>query len=422
MPDFAGDFSLQDIVHLTLAVAIGFLIGFEREHRHRVEARERSFAGARTFTLVALAGALSGLIDEGFVLPAVTLAAIAGLTGAAYWSVARANPGGGGTTEIALFVTFLLGLAAVRDYAIPAAIGGVAVAIILSIKESVERWASSLTERELYAALRFLAIAVIVLPVLPNQGYGPYEALNPREIWMMVVFISGLSFLGYWLIKSVGEDKGFLLTGLAGGLASSTATTLSLSRFAKEGADPGRAAAGIIAANVVMVARVGFLLAAVARDVLTALAPALATAGVVGAAAALLIWRRRDKTEGERKPLELGNPMELKPAFIFAALLAVITLASRFGADQFGDSGLLVVAFISGLADVDAITLTAGRQAGIGDITAATAGAAVLIAVFSNIVVKAGMTWTIGGAAAGRIVALSFAAMVAAGTVAFLLV
>jgi len=422
MPDIAGDFSLQDIVHLGVALAIGFLIGFEREHTHTAEQREHSFAGARTFSLVALAGALAGLIDDGFVLPAVALAAIAGLTGAAYWSVARDRPGSGGTTEIALFVTFLLGLAAVRDYAVPAAIGGVAVAIILSIKESVQRWAQSLSEDELHAALRFLAISIIILPILPNEGYGPYDALNPREIWLMVVFISGLSFLGYWLIKSVGEDKGFLLTGVAGGLASSTATTLSLARFAKEGANPARAAAGIIAANVVMVVRVGFLLAAVARDVLTALAPALAAAGVVGAAAALLIWRREKNAEATPKPLQLGNPMELKPAFIFAALLAAITLASRFGADQFGDSGLLVVALVSGLADVDAMTLTAGRQAGVGDITAATAGAAVLAAVFSNTAVKAAMTWSIGGAAAGRFVALSVAAMIAAGAVVFLVI
>lgn len=422
MPDFSTAEALFDLRNLAVALAVGFLIGFEREHTHVVEAREHTFAGARTFALVALAGGLTGLFEQSLILSAVALLMIGALTVAAYWASAREQSGFGGTTEVAIAVTFLLGLAATRGYLLVAAAGGVAVAIILSIKPSVKKLAASLTGKELYAALRLLAISVIILPVLPNEGFGPYEALNPQAIWLMVVFISGLSFMGYWLIRIVGADKGFLLTGLAGGLASSTATTLSLSRFAKEGAKASQVAAGVVAANVVMVLRVGFLLAAVARDVLAAVAPALGAAAIAGAAAALWIWRSERRTEKAHDAIDLGNPMEIRPALIFAALLAVITLASRFGADQFGEGGLLVVAFISGLADVDAITLTAGRQAGVGDITASIAAAAVLAAVFSNIVAKAGMAWTIGGPAAGRVVALSFAAMVVAGGAVFLLV
>ncbi len=419
MPDFAADISLDDLIHLAVALAIGFLIGFEREHTHRAEAREHSFAGARTFALTALAGALSGLADEGLILPSVLLLSIAALTAVAYWSSAREKPGAGGTTEIALFLTFVLGLAATRGYVVEAAIGGVATAIILSIKQNVQHWASSLSERELHAALRLLAISVIVLPILPDQDFGPYDALNPRTIWLMVVFISGLSFFGYWLIKLVGESGGILITGLTGGLASSTATTLSLSRFAKDGAEGRAVAAGIIAANVVMLIRVGILVAAISRPVLAALWPALLAGALAGAAAALYLWRGRDTSTNAKAALDIDNPMEIRPALFFAALLAVISVAAAFGADKFGDAGLAIVGLISGLADVDAITLTAGRQAAAGSIGADGAALAVMAAVGSNIVVKAGMAWGIAGPRTGAPVAVACGVAAAASAVVF---
>ncbi len=421
MPEIAAATSLSDLLHLAIALALGFLIGFEREHAHRAEARERSFAGARTFTLTALAGALSGLIDEGLLLPAVMLLAIAGLAAAAYWSVARAKPGSGGTTEIALLVTFVLGVAATRGFVLEAAVAGVATAIILSIKKSVQHWAGALSGNELYAALRLLAISVIILPVLPAQSFGPYEALNLRDIWLMVVFISGLSFLGYWLIKWLGADRGALITGLAGGLASSTATTLSLARFAKKGADGRQIAAGIIAANVMMIARVGVLAAAVSRSMLAVLWPILLAGAAIGAIAAFYLWRGRKIPEQREAALEIGNPMEIKPAFIFAALLAVISLAASFGADRFGQSGLVAVALMSGLADVDAITLIASRQAASGAALANVAALAALAAVAANIVLKGAMAWAIGGRGAGAPVAIVFAAIIAAGALVFML-
>ncbi len=404
MPDFASDPMAADLVHLAVALAIGFLIGFEREHTHRAEARERSFAGARTFSLTALAGAVSGLADPGLILPVAALMAIALLTAVSYWATAKDKPGAGGTTEIALFVTFILGLAAVRGHVLTAAVGGVATAIILSIKESVQRWASALSEDELYAALRFLAISVIILPVLPNEAFGPYDALNLRDIWLMVVFISGLSFLGYWLIKFAGAGRGVLLTGFAGGLASSTATTLSLSRFTKSGVEPRELAAGIVAANVMMLLRIGLLVAALAREVLVALAPGLAAAGLVGAGAMLWLRRGDNHAEEQESMLKLGNPMEIKPALVFAALLAIISVAASFGAERFGQS--------------DAITLIAGRQAASGSIAMNAAALAVMFAAASNIVLKAGMSWVIGGKPLGVRVGAIFVAMIAAGAFA----
>jgi uncharacterized membrane protein (DUF4010 family) len=413
MPD------LQDFQNLAIAVAIGFLIGFQREWRDAEDRKLQSFAGARTFAFVALLGGLAGLVDEGALVIAVGLAGVAALTVAAYWAEARGEPGTGGTTEVAILATYLLGVLATRGEPTLAAVGGVGAVILLSLKPWVERWAKSIDKKEIDAAIRFLAISVIILPILPDEGYGPYGALNPRSIWMMVIFISGLSFLGYWLTKLYGAH-GVLLTGIVGGLASSTATTVSLSRLVKEGSThPRAAAAGIVAANVVMLARVGILLAVTSTTVLFATWPALAAGALVGLVAAFLFWRGEREAQAEMK---LGNPMELKPALFFAALLAVIAVVSRYASDKFGDSGLFAVAFLTGLADVDALTLTAGQEAVSGEISPESAGAAVLIAVASNILVKAGMTFSIAGRATGLFVGAAFAIIVAAGVGGFLLV
>lgn len=415
MPDFVDPDTLTHLLHLAVAMGIGFLIGFEREYAHKAEAKTHSFAGARTFSLTGFAGALAGLADGGVVIPAMTLAAIGLLTAASYWSIARETPAAGGTTEIALFVTFLLGLAVMRGFVLEAVAGGVVTAMLLSLKTNVQRWAAALNEEEVSAALRFLVIALVILPVLPDENFGPYDALNLRSIWLMVVFISGLSFLGYWLIKLVGEGHGVLLTGLAGGLASSTATTLSLARFAKDGAGARNIAAGIVAANVVMLARVGLLVAAISREVLAVIAPALAAGAAVGIAAALWFWLGRKPDAQTGGTLDFGNPMEVRPALFFAGLLAVISLAASFAAEQFGNAGLFAVGLLSGLADVDAITLIAGQKAAAGSAAAGAAAAAILAAVGANICGKAVMAAGIAGGRVGVPVAAAFGAIMLAG-------
>ncbi len=406
---------LNDLQSLAIATAIGFVIGFERDWRREEEKRERSFAGARTFALTGLLGALAGLLGVDWLVPA-GLIAVGALAVAAHWAKARTEPDSGGTTEIALLAAYLLGVTATVQPVL-AAVGGAAATILLALKPLTTRVADAIEPRELRAALRFLAISAIVLPILPDKGYGPYEALNPRSIWWMVVLISGLSFLGYWLTKLQGS-RGILLTGIVGGLASSTATTLSLSRLVRDGTASARAgAAGIIGANVVMLVRVGVLLFAVSRTVLAAVWPALAAGAVAGGVIAFLLWRG-DKEKGSE--MKLGNPMELGPALIFAALIAFISVASRFATETFGDGGLYALAFFTGLADVDAITLTAGQQAGAEGVEVVVAGAAVLIAVAANTLVKIGMTLSIAGRGAGLLVGGACAAIVIAGALAFL--
>lgn len=402
---------LADFQNLAIAGAVGFLVGFQREWRDREQARERSFAGARTFALAGFAGGAAGLVDASVLPLAIGLAGLAALTVAAYWGQASREPGLGGTTEVAFLTVYLLGALATRGEPALAGAGGVAVAILLALKPSVQRWAQAIEARELAAALRFLAISVIILPLAPDQGYGPYEALNPRHIWRMVVLISGLSFLGYWLTKLYGA-RGVLLTGAAGGLASSTAATLSLSTMVRDGAAGARAgAAGVVAANVMMLARIGALVFAVSAETLRVIWPGLAAGGLAGAFAAVLFWRGERGGAGEMK---LGNPMELLPAFALAGLLAVIAVASRFVSDRFGDAGLYALAAAAGLADVDAITLSAGGEAGRGALAPQAAAGAILIAAAANALVKAGMSAWIAGRATGWRVAAAFAGMAAA--------
>jgi uncharacterized membrane protein (DUF4010 family) len=403
---------LLELQHLAVATAIGFLIGFEREWRHKEDDKQRNFAGARTFALTAFAGGLAALLDDGLLLLSVGLAAVAALSVAAYWAQAREKPGAGGTTEIALLGAYLLGAVAAEGQMVLAAAAGVGAAILLASKPRIAGLARAINQREIGAALRFLAISMIVLPILPDQGYGPHGALNPRSIWWMVVLISGLSFVGYWLTKLRGSG-GVVLTGMVGALASSTAATLSLARLVRDGtATPFAGAAGIVAANAVMAGRVAVLLALISIPGLVSILPSIAAAIAVSAAAAVMLWRRQDEAAVE---VRVGNPMEMKPALMFAAILTAIALASRFALDRFGAQGLYVVAGVTGLADVDAMTLTAARQAAGGAISSATAGTAVLIAMAVNTMTKGAMAWGIAGSAVGLRVAAALLAAIAAG-------
>lgn len=409
--------------NLAIALLAGFLIGFEREWTQELEGQQHTFAGGRTFALIGFIGGLVGILSGETALAATALAVVGGLTIVGYWYEAQETPGRGGTTEMAIFATLLLGVAAGRGHPLIAAAGAVTVAIVLSLKYEVQTWAKALDRREIHATLRFLAIALLVLPVLPDEQFGPYGALNPRALWTMVVLISGLSFLGYWLVKILGSGRGVFATGIVGGLASSTATTLSLSKFARDGiCAPAAIAAGIIMANVVMLARVAVILSAMSPATLALAAPALAAGALAGGAIALAMWRSAPKNGEARHVVAVGNPFELRPALYFTVLIAVISVASAYGADEFGAAGSYVIGLISGLADVDAMTLSGGRQAATGRLAADVAAGAILLAIVSNIAIKSFMALTIGGRKTGLLVLGAFVAITIAGFAAFVLI
>lgn len=416
--DALSNDSINALAALGAAVAIGFLIGFEREWQSRADGRTSGFAGARTFTLVGFVGGLCGLISVD-ALSIAALALIGVLTVAAYLVETRQPQGGrGGTTEIALLATFLLGFAATSGMLLAAAVGGVAVVVILSLKDEITRLAGAIEAREIHAALQLLVVSVLILPLLPDRGFGPYGAINPRAMWMLVVFISGLSFIGYFLMKWMGASHGAALTGLVGGLASSTATTLSLSRLARDNkGDAATYAAGIVGANVVMLGRIGVLVALIAPAAFVALRPALAVGAMVGAAVMLAYWRRGARS-GAAAAVDIGNPFELRPALVFAVILGFISVIAAWASDRYGAAGLQGVALLSGFTDIEAIIITASRQAQQGDIDPALAASAALIAAASNGALKAGISAAVGGARLGIYVAAAFIAIFAAAAAA----
>ena len=245
----------------------------------------------------------------------------------------------------------------------------------------------------IYAGIKLLVISVILLPVLPNQGYGPWDTLNPYWIWWMVVLISGLSFIGYILVKYAGQDKGTLLTSIIGGLASSTAVTISLSQFAKQ-IKKGKTyifVAGVLVASSIMLVRVFIEVSVVNRSLLDPLWIPLSTMLVLTVLCVIWLWiKSENDTDDENPTLELGNPLQLPTALKFGALLAVILVAATALQEWFGDQGLYLLALFSGLMDVNAITLSLSKMAQT-EITNYVATMGIVISVISNTLVKAGL-------------------------------
>ena len=398
------------------ALAIGLLIGTQREFQHRREEGEEAspYAGIRTFPLVALAGGmgayLSGLFASPWIAAAVVL--VVGALGLGAYRAGAARGSVGLTTEIALLVVALAGaLCIVGNLGVVVAIG-VATAILLALKAETRQFVQALSEDELEAALKFAAVSALVLPVLPNETYGPapFNVVSPFKVWLMVVFISGISFLGYVLTKVVGAKRGVGLTGIVGGLASSTAVTLSFAERSKsQEALSNALATGVFAAWAVMFARVLVEAGVVNRALLGVVWPAIAAGGVAGLAYGAFLWVRSRQPEGaEEAPgaspaASFTNPFELKSALAFGALYAVILVGSKAAEMYLGTTGLYASAVASGLADVDAVTLSMAELSGPGGtLDVGTASTAVVLAAASNTVVKGGIVAATGSAAMRR--------------------
>ncbi len=381
-----------------MALLLGLLIGLEREHSQREE--EALFAGVRTFPLIALIGFLASLITRAghpWVLPAALVGVFA-MVVAAYLLTGRGEHKGA-TTEFVAMLTFLFGVMAGFGYVIAAATFAVVTAIILSVKAPLHRLAEKIHSEEIYAILKFGIVSVIILPLLPNRAFGPWGVLNPRVIWWMVVLISAISMVGYVLMKFFGLRQGMALTGLLGGLASSTATTLGLSQKARE-AKSGAAsyfALGIVLASTIMFFRVLFLTWVVDESLGAGLLGPIAIPAATGLLAGAYLWRKKSETAAAT--LEVKNPMELGSAIKFGLLFAAVLVAARAAHHYFGSTGLFIAAGLAGLTDVDAITISTARLARDGVLATSTANAAILLASAANTVVKGGLAVSLGGKA-----------------------
>lgn len=389
--------------NLGIALAIGLLIGTERGWHERAELEGQRIAGIRTFALTGLLGGLIGLL-------AVKLnAAFAGLAFVAFAALVivsymmgtrRSDTQLGITTEVALLMTLALGMLSTAGYPIIAAAIAVIVTTLLGLKSMLHAWLTRLSETELLAVLKFLLISVVMLPLLPDTGYGPWQAFNPYLAWWMVVLVSGLSFIGYITIKLVGARRGIMVSSLLGGLVSSTAITVSLSRYAREGIYPNHLlAAGILAAGSIMFVRVLIEVSVINPALTSALAPPLAIMTVATLAGAAYLWRGLPG-EVNVGHSSLPNPFELGSALKFGLLLAAIMVLATGAQDMFGDSGLYALAFAAGIADVDALTLSTAKLT-LNGLGTEVARNAILIAVITNSTVKILLAITLGGMGLG---------------------
>ena len=407
---------LQSAYRLAVAFAIGILIGIERGWKERgAEEGERRF-GLRTLAVIGLLGGLSGLLTEQFggLLLGLMFLALSAFFGLVHATQRDDLRDVGLTTEIAALATFLLAALAGLGHLALASAAAVVMSVVLSYKSVLHTWLRNLEAAELAAAFKLLLLSVVMLPLLPDRGYGPWQTLNPYVIWWMVVLIAAISFVGYFAIRIAGSRTGIVFTALFGGLASSTATTLNLARLGGQGEGrQGLFAGGILLACGTMFPRMLLIATAIHPPLFMLLAaPALTMALLTYGPALLLLLRPDVDTRGGN--LLPQNPVELMPAFFFGALLAVIMVLGEALTQWFGDAGVLGLAAASGIADVDAITLSLARMSE-QDLTAVIAVLGIVIAAGVNSLVKAGMALAIGGRGIGLRVAATLGTAVMAG-------
>lgn len=404
----------ESLIAFGIVLGLGLLIGLQRE---RTTDR---LGGIRTFPLIGLFGALAAsvgrvngapwLIPTGLLCMTILilLGNIERLRGEEETS--------GITTEITALLMYLLGAYLILGEKTVAVVVGGTIAVLLHLKPSMHAFARRLSERDLRSIMRFALISLIILPVLPNRTFGPYDVLNPFKIWLMVVLIVGIGLGGYGAYKLVGARAGTLLSGLIGGLISSTATTVSYARRA--GINRGLselAALVILIASTTLFIRMFVEISVVAPRILPRVAAPLAMLLIIHLVVCTLGYRAVG--QHEKSMPEQSNPAELTPALIFGALYALITIAIAAAKEYFGSRGIYAVALISGFTDVDAITLSTANLAEAGTIEISTAWRAMVIATLANMIFKTGAASILGGVALMRRLLLLFALPLAAGIV-----
>ena len=390
------------------SLAIGLLIGLERERR------PSSKAGLRTFALVALMGTLTAMLSSktgspwllvsGFCIVGVMIIA-------AYLTSPTEENDPGTTTVAALLLCYALGALIWYEQTTLAVMLAIITTTLLYFKPELRGMTKRLTRRDLVSILQFLVLTFVILPVLPDQNYGPYDAFNPHQIWMMVVLISGLSLAGYVALHWTGQRYGAPLLGLLGGLVSSTATTLVYARHSKTSEVMARLSAVVILlASQVVLMRLTVVSAIVSPNLLSKLLPVMGLGLLFGLVVTLLDWRKLHTSSDLPMP-KTSNPTEIPAALSFGLLYAVVLFFSSWLSDIAGSGGLYVVALISGLTDVDAITLSSLRLFDLDKLNHDQAVTSIAIAFLSNMVFKFGLVIFIGGMTLAKHVAAGFLAM-----------
>jgi uncharacterized membrane protein (DUF4010 family) len=400
------------------ALFIGALIGIEREFVQQ-HAEQRSFAGIRTFSFIALFGAVAAYISraQGEIVFIVAYGGYVLLVAGNRVAMVVRDRSEGMTTEVVALTTPLLGALVIWDHPNIAAALSVITALLLSLKFPLHNIARRMSIADLRATLQFGLLAVVVLPLLPNQALGPFGVLNPFQIWLLVVFVSGISFLGYLLMKLLGPERGTGLAGLFGGLVSSTAATVSFADRSRQ--DPRLAAVSAIAivlASSVMFPRMLIeILVVNSRLVASLWLPVTAMLGA-GLLVAMILWRGRPSApDGVSSAVELGNPLRITSAVGFALLFAIVLVVVKLANESFGTAGLYLASGLSGLTGVDTITLSASGLAARGQIEPQAAAGAIVLAALVNTAAKAALASFLGPSALRRTILWAFGAMLIVG-------
>ena len=402
-----GELTEIDVVvvrNFLIALLIGALVGIERE-KHKVAEHPASFGGLRTFILFAQAGAISAWLSQHLATPWVfiaTVLAVAVAVVTAYILESRIKPDSLGlTTEIAAITVCLLGGAVMYGYAELAVALGILTSAVLAFKQPLHGLVGKLGTDDLYAGLKLLIATFIVLPLLPNEPIDPLQALNPYKLWLLVILISGLSLVGYVAVRWLGAARGTAVTGITGGLVSSTAVSMTFARQSQVDKDPlagDTLAAGILLAWMVMFARVVIMVAIVYAPLVTGvLVPFVAMGVVTAILAGVFYWlgASRKRPVAPSEEVKVKNPFSLTAAtnfgLLFAVVLVIVKITERYAPAE----GMYLVAAVAGLTDVDAITLSMAGYARQGN-ELAIAAAAIAIAALSNTLVKCGMVLVLG--------------------------
>ncbi|MDX1637720.1 MAG: MgtC/SapB family protein [Balneolaceae bacterium] len=376
------------LLRMGLILLLGFLVGIERGWSFQKKKEGKRTAGIRTFTLIALSGGMWGILSEHFgeMLLGIALVGFIVIIMVGYYQHARETGAFGLTTEIAAFLTFTVSVAVIKGYIVLSVSVTILMVLILSVKPKLHKWVKTIEPGELYSGILFLIISAIVLPLLPNRGYGPWDALNPYKIWLMVVLIAGISYAGYYSMKYLGGKRGLLFTSFTGSLVSSLAVTVTLARYSREVKSTNMLITGVLIATSTALGRVLLLTVIFNPLLLRHIGIPVLLMVVAAFLFSIQTWKNTEKGRSGSK-FHLRNPLQLSTAVQFGMVLAVIMLLAEAGREWFGDAGIYGLSVLSGMADIDSITLSMLDMGG-DHLSAIVAGRGIVLATIANTMVK----------------------------------
>jgi uncharacterized membrane protein (DUF4010 family) len=397
------------------AILIGLIIGAQRESQ-----KDKGQPGLRDFLIVALVGGFCGLLQQ----PWLTLGCLLSITGFLILHRSGNTERGGITSELAAVATFIIAVVAAApvEGVSKLAVGtSIVLVAFLEAKRTLHKFIrETITETEFNDTIWYLAIIFLIYPILPEGSFGPYEAINPRQIWMFVILVSSISYLGYFFQKFLGTSRGLVVTSILGGLASTTAATLAFAREVGERPEALRTYwSATVTANAIQFPRILLILWVVNQQVARRSASVLLVMSAVGLLTGWILYRGRDRS-GVEEHAKAGNPFRLAPALKFGGVFAVIMLLSAAATNNFGGRGLFWASALGGMMDADAVTVSAASLQSKGEVNLEVAAGVILLALFMNALLKTGLAVYAGKVRFGWRVALGFILMFGAGAVALL--